>query len=148
MLRFRIVRQPGIGAGRYICNERVPNRHETAEGATEAGQRRVQALLGIAEIKQNKTKMPKLGTSRSCAPPTLHHLHAPNQIIPKNLRTLVDSTRRRCGQSMCRRDTKKKIIKSENAKKKLIESNARVHAIGNFLIKLKRKKTRIYKQKK
>lgn len=45
VLRFRIIRQPDVGTGRHIGDERFPNRHETTEGAAEEGQGCVQALL-------------------------------------------------------------------------------------------------------
>lgn len=47
LLRFRVIRQPGERPGRDPGHERFPDRHETAEGSTEATQRRQPAVLTL-----------------------------------------------------------------------------------------------------
>lgn len=45
VLRVRVVRQRCVGAGRHPGHARLPDRHEAAQGAAEALQGRLQAVL-------------------------------------------------------------------------------------------------------
>lgn len=45
MFRFRVVRQRVVGPTGHRRDERIPDRHQAAQGAAEEGQRRLQALL-------------------------------------------------------------------------------------------------------
>lgn len=47
VLRLRVVRQRGLGAGRHPGDARFPDRHEAAESAAEALEGRLQAVLTI-----------------------------------------------------------------------------------------------------
>lgn len=59
MFRFRVVRQRVVGTAGHPGDERFPNRHEKAEGATEKGQGRVQTLLvSQRDVFCNKKQKP------------------------------------------------------------------------------------------
>lgn len=45
VLRVRVVRQRCVGAGRHPGHARLPDRHEAAQGAAEALQGRLEAVL-------------------------------------------------------------------------------------------------------
>lgn len=48
LLRLRQLRQSSVGAGSHPGHERLPDRHEAAEGAAEALQERQQTVLILA----------------------------------------------------------------------------------------------------
>lgn len=48
--RFRIVRQPDVSPGGHPSDERLPDRHEAAEGAAEAAQGCQSALLTLDAV--------------------------------------------------------------------------------------------------
>lgn len=51
--RFRIVRQPDVGASRDPGDERLPDRYEAAEGAAQAAQGRQPALLALDAVPRS-----------------------------------------------------------------------------------------------
>lgn len=55
MFRFRVVRQRVVGPAGHRRDERVPDRHQAAQGAAEEGQRRIQALLAKETASRTRT---------------------------------------------------------------------------------------------
>ncbi|XP_037098678.1 CUGBP Elav-like family member 2 isoform X9 [Syngnathus acus] len=80
VLRLRELRQSGVGAGGHPGHERLPDRHETAQGAAEALQERQQTLL-MSGRARNIISMPGLRVSPPPPPPPPQqkHCHWPHR---------------------------------------------------------------------
>lgn len=72
VLRVRLLRQPELRAGGHLRHERIPNRYQKAESATEALQRRIQAVL---ELLVRAREHDHLHTTITTTTTTTNHHH-------------------------------------------------------------------------